>query len=573
MLESTLIAAALNAAVAIGAIAAYLIQNNVDGRQRSSSSGASAPQEARALGDNQLSFARILLLSFVGGFIALSYEIFFFRSISFATGSSSVAFAATLGVFLLGLAMGAQASGEACHSMSAEQLVRKIAKSLLIACTIVAIYLPLLNHLGWLDGLLLVVALILVLLFARYWGMLLPCLAQLGFKNRESAGMQTAQLYLVNIAGSVCGSLTTGYYLMNQFGLIEIAQILLVAAIGGTLLFTNVVGAINKIRTSWKTAGILVGLIAFAIQPLAAASILEVLHFKLFSDWYSPYVKVIENRSGILTVDRNRVLYGHGMYDGVFKIAPNDGGTDVTRPYALSLVHASPKEVLMIGMGSGSWAQIIANNPHVDTLTIVEINPGYVRLIAEEPLVASLLANPKVRVVHDDGRRWLKVQSAAKFDAIVANATWHYRANATNLLSTDFLTLVKSRLKPNGIMFYNTTGSSRVLRTGCTIFPLGARFMNFMLASNGTIDWNFNRWERTLENYSIDGKPIFGPGGSAHQTALTEWMELESHLTATGPAESDFIENCDEVLQRTQSSQLVTDNNMGTEWRYYWGNE
>ena len=48
----------------------------------------------------------------------------------------------------------------------------------------------------------------------------------------------------------------------------------------------------------------------------------------------------------------------------------------------------------MIGMGSGSWAQIVANNPDVETLTIVEINPGYVQLIAEEPLVASVLDNP-----------------------------------------------------------------------------------------------------------------------------------------------------------------------------------
>ncbi len=573
MLESTLFAAALNAAVAIGAVAAYRVQSNIDRRRPAASADAPAPEELPATGGERLSPARILLLSFVGGFVALSYEIFFFRSISFASGNSSVAFAATLGVFLLGLAMGAKDSGEACHSLSAGQLVRKVTRSLLIACAIVAIYLPLLNHLDWLDGGLLLVALILVLLFARFWGMLLPCLAQLGFTNRESGGMQTAQLYLVNIAGSVCGSLTTGYFLMNQFGLIGIAQILLLTAIGGTLLFVYSASAIYRIRASRQVAGLVVGLSAFMLQPVTAATILEVLHFKLFADWYMPYAKVVENRSGIITVDRDRVVFGHGMYDGVFKIAPIDGGADVTRPYALSLVHAAPKDVLMIGMGSGSWAQIVANNPHVETLTIVEINPGYAQLIAEEPLVASVLDNPKVRLIHDDGRRWLKKQSAARFDAVIANATWHFRANATNLLSVDFLALVKSRLRPGGILFYNTTGSSRVLRTGCTVFPSGARFLNFMLASNGPIDWNFERWKRTLEGYTIDGKRMFDPEVGAHRTTLAKWMQLESDLATSGPVESDKVERCDEILQRTQDTRLITDNNMGTEWRYYWGSE
>ena len=66
-----------------------------------------------------------------------------------------------------------------------------------------------------------------------------------------------------------------------------------------------------------------------------------------------------------------------------------------------------------------------------------EINPGYLQLITQEPEVASLLINPKVTIVTDDGRRWLDRNPERHFDAIVSNTTYYFRANVTNLLSAN----------------------------------------------------------------------------------------------------------------------------------------
>ena len=52
-----------------------------------------------------------LALAGAGGFVSLSYEIFFFRTVSYATGSSATAFALTLGAFLIGLASGSRQAG------------------------------------------------------------------------------------------------------------------------------------------------------------------------------------------------------------------------------------------------------------------------------------------------------------------------------------------------------------------------------------------------------------------------------------------------------------------------------
>jgi spermidine synthase len=255
------------------------------------------------------------------------------------------------------------------------------------------------------------------------------------------------------------------------------------------------------------------------------------------------------------------------MFDGQFNTDLKKDTNGIIRPYALSLFHPAPRQVLMIGLSSGAWAQVIANNPHVESLTIVEINPGYLSLIRTAPEVSSLFKNAKVAIITDDGRRWLRANPQQKFDAIVSNTTFHFRSNATNLLSTEFLEIIRPHLHPGGIFFYNTTSSDRVQRTGCVSFADGARFLNHVVLSDTPILWDFARWRRTLESYSIDGKPIFQVGSAEHRAKLDELASWQKYLDQR-EAPGARIERCSEILIRTAGKELVTDDNMGSEWRH-----
>src|ERR1700685_4178187 len=124
----------------------------------------------------------------------------------------------------------------------------------------------------------------------------------------------------------------------------------------------------------------------------------------------------------------------------------------------------------MIALATGAWEQVIASHPQVKHVTIIEINPGYLQIVRKYPVVASLLDNPKVEIVIDDGRRWLNRHPERKFDAIVQNTTWYFRPNVTRLLSQEYLRLAASHLRDGGVVMYNTTGSARAQRTGCSLF-------------------------------------------------------------------------------------------------------
>src|SRR4029077_2786748 len=277
------------------------------------------------------------------------------------------------------------------------------------------------------------------------------------------------------------------------------------------------------------------------------------------------YATVVETRSGVISVTPDGMVFGGGIYDGRFSVDLVKDTNGIERPFALGYFHPNPREVLMIGLSSGSWAQVVANNPQVEHLTIVEINPGYLRLIQHNETVASLLRNPKVHIEIDDGRRWLIRNGGRKFAAIVMNTTHHWRSNSSNLLSVEFLQLIRQHLNPGGVHFYNTTGSDEVMATGVHVFPYGMRLVNFMVVSDTPCQLNAGHWVDVLWRYKIDGKLVFDLSQEQDRRRLKEVVLLTATMDRDLP--SPFtLESADHIRARTSRTRIITDDNMGTEW-------
>jgi hypothetical protein len=155
-----------------------------------------------------------------------------------------------------------------------------------------------------------------------------------------------------------------------------------------------------------------------------------------------------------------------------------------------------------------------------------------------------------------------------KFDMIVMDTIYHWRAHATNLLSVEFLELARSLLKPGGIVYYNTTFSDEAQRTGAVQFPYAFRFGLFMAVSDSPILIDRERWRTVLTDYRLEGTPIFDLSRADDRDLLNGILRLADTLPGATYS-SKGMETRENVLRRTQGKSIITDDNMATEWRDY----
>lgn len=195
----------------------------------------------------------------------------------------------------------------------------------------------------------------------------------------------------------------------------------------------------------------------------------------------------------------------------------------------------------------------------------MEINPGYLKLIPFYPMVRSLLQNPKVQIHVDDGRRWMVAHPAERYDAIVANTTFYWRDHSSNLLSTDYLEIVRKHLTSGGVYYYNTTGSDDALATGLHVFPYGLRVVNFLAVSDSPLQLNMERWLTMLRRYKIDNQLVFDPDRPTSMSTLGAYKDLFKSIK--GPPKDMGMENSAALNARLGRRLIITDNNMGWEWR------
>ena len=511
-----------------------------------------------------IGFAPALITTAIAGFVSLGYEIVWYRLFSFTTAGLAKSFAFLLGAYLFGIAAGSQVSNRICKKIADPKkftrfLVGTVFGANLLGFLVGPILFSLVVRVSYLW------TLVPIALAAACLGAVFPLLCHISISPDERAGTRMSYLYLSNIIGSALGSYLTGFVLMDIFPLRYVSVLLTLIGLGlGIVLMLKA-----KLDRRIFVFTLLAVLVVALLVAQASGPLFRGMYEKMLSKSdYRPgmqFAAVVENRSGVIAVTPMGTVFGGGIYDGRFNVSLVNDTNGIERPFALSYFHPNPKNVLMIGLSSGSWAQVIANHPQVEHLTIVEINPGYLRLIRQMPMVASLLQNPKVHIDIDDGRRWLVRNPGLKFDVIVMNISHNWRSNASNILSAEFLRLIRKHLNPGGVHFYNTTDSKEVLLTGATVFPYGMRLANFMIVSDAPLQLDAKRWFDVLSIYKIDGQPVFDLSQEQHRRRLLEVMAMTTTMDRDTHGLST-LESAGHIRTRTAGVRMITDDNMGTEW-------
>lgn len=505
-------------------------------------------------------------ISFWVGFCSLSLEIAWVRLYGYANNSTPKAFAFVLGIYLLGIAVGAQAGKRICK-LPTRGTIEKGAVLVLLASAPIALLSPWLfyysNDLA-LDEILAPLA---IFMTAASLSVLFPITHHLGTPEytesiNSKKGKNFSRVYMLNVLGAALGPLITGYVLLENLTMTQIFPVLALLLTAVALISWWMFGGGGR-KVLWGTA-----LVAVLVTC-----------WGLFKGWESPYalstafatessrvVSTNENRHGIITISEDPSMkhrgvpfvdysvYGGNVYDGKINVSLERNTNGLQRPLALHVLQPKAKRVLILGLSIGSWLTVVEGFPGIEAIDVVEINPGYLNMAKKYGPQSRSLQDPRVNVVIDDARRWLQYHPDRKYDLILMNTTFHWRANSSMLLSQEMMNLASKHLSSQGILAFNATGSVDAFYTASTVFKETRRYHNFIYAANWNpfeILKNPDAWN-VLESVTVDGHPAFQDEGAK----IKEFREVP------------FVDLMDDLKKLSRKPAVITDDNMLVEYKF-----
>jgi predicted membrane-bound spermidine synthase len=440
------------------------------------------------------------------GFVAVGYEIAWFRFLEVLLKNSPYVFPSMLAVYLLGIAVGSRFMSRYLKKRpGADTRGLFFGLQFLIAAYVVVSFaafyfltrhtrfgaLPQLSfatelHPWWGLGAIgtkkqtLFVAVdiffwpvLFVLVPTLLMGASFPLIARLALSQRDREGETVGQVYFWNTTGNVLGGALTGFVLLPALGTER------------TLLALSLVGVLLLLATRRLGRRPLWGRLAFCGLLVTAMIAIFPGRGRLYAAIHPPRLGArqvfTEGLDGVvMTYQSGEAVntYINGLIHG------GRPGYGFYRETVEALAFAPRAEnILVIGFGTGSITEAVLKAPGVHKVTLVEINRTLLTNLSQMEVFKGILADPRVRLVLDDGRRFL-LQPGESYDLVLIDPLYPTTAFSNNLYSEEFYQLVGSRLNPGGIFLVWSCEHRVMPRTVAAAFRHMRWYSFFFLGSN-----------------------------------------------------------------------------------------
>lgn len=471
---SMVIAGVLNLLVA--AIALWLSQKPEQEKSLSKDSSLQAIDE-----DKSSSLIKVVLFSTaLSGAASFVYEIVWIRMLSMAVGSTLHAFELMLASFIAGIAFGGLWIRKRAD-VSVNPL--RLAGWMQVGMGLAALFSLTLygNAFGWVSWIMqglartengyafytmwtAGIAILIMLPAAFFAGTTLPLftVTLLRAKHGERA---IGQVYAWNTIGSIAGVFIAMHYLIPSMGL-KLA--LIVAAFVDMLigLFILNYKSEKKYHNKWNlSAGFLV-IVATALSiakvdfdPMKLASGVfrtgnlenmnqsKIIYYK---DGKTASISVREWEHGVVSIATN------GKTDAAIAMHPERVPSDDESTMALAAaiplaMHEAPKEIGVIGFGSGMTTHTFLGDARVERVDTIEIESAMVngaRIFGHR--VARAFQDHRSNIIIDDAKAYFSGQQA-KYDIIISEPSNPWISGVGSLFSKEFYDFLPRHLKSDGI--------------------------------------------------------------------------------------------------------------------------
>ena len=494
-------------------------------------------------------------LSLLIGFLSLSEEILWVRVAGFAYHTLPPAFSFVLALYLVGIALGAAFGKYLCGRT---QNLYGAAAIALAACAMGDVLAPLaIGEFTFPGDVDLGIPVLAIVCTAALKSTLFPIVHHLGFTGEgPRVGRSVSRIYFGNIIGATLGPLVTGFVALDYLTVDECFGVIAAICLAASAACVLKSAKPRLILVTMASATISIAIASRVIHqgPGSLASL--AVGATTFEGGIESTTHFIANRYGVIHTianPRGDQVFGGNVYDGMATVNVDTNPNRLDRLYMLALLKPEAKRVLFVGLSTGAWVRAMQGFPNVERIDVVEINPAYIDLLRSYVQLAPLLQDSRIHIHIDDGRRWLRRNPQTRFDLIVQNTTYYWRANVGNLLSREYLSEVKTHLDRSGIITMNTTGSFDVLATNQAVFEYAYRYLNFVYASEQALTPNVDGlWKIRRPDGTFFVRDDIQPVGVA---ALLTNARLQ-------PVEEFFARH------HSVRAEIITDDNLVSEYRH-----
>ena len=468
---ATFTAVAIN--VAVGVLGLWLASRTPAGATAAPDSNETAPAQA---GEAPARGAAVVYVAIaLSGFSALAAEVLWTRQLGLLFGATVYTFAIILAVFLVGLGIGSSVGSFMARTVSSPRVAlgwcqMLVAGSMFWTALMLSDSLPYwpinpsISTSIWFNFQLdLARAFWTVLPATLLWGASFPLALAAAAARGQDPGRLVGGVYAANTLGAIGGALAASLLLVAWIGTQQAQQVMvLVSALSGLLLLapafwgrrpaasgTGLVGAVGL--------GLAAGLAVLAVRNVPPVPSLLVAYGRYAATWIdqSEIIYMGEGLTSSVAVSRlwNGVLNYHNAGKVQASSEPQDMRLQRMLGHLTTLVPERPRSVLVIGCGAGVTAGAVSIDPHVEQVTIAEIEPLVPEVVSRFFSAENfgVVSNPKVRIYIDDARHYL-LTTDATFDAITSDPLDPWVKGAANLYTTEFFEVVKRHLNPGGVV-------------------------------------------------------------------------------------------------------------------------
>ena len=435
----------------------------------------------------------------LSGGAAMALEVLWTRTIGVVIGASTYSFTLILTTFLVGLALGAAWMTRRIRRIADPVKVLAYTQLTVGATAVLANLLvdrlPSLLHSVarsqdvTLEQLYLtnfLISALVMLPSTLALGAVMPLVVKIITPDDETdAGPVVGRAYALNTVGAIGGSFLAGFVVLPTIGVER--------GVGLASLVSLTLGVwllLDRTTLRWRAvavAAVASAVVLFAprwdVRAWTSGLFRMYLARNVYAEGWSPHGEVIFHRDGLattVTVERQQDGVGISLkVNG--KVDASDIGdmpTQVLSGLLPVMLHPDPKDVLVVGYGSGVTPGAVLQAP-VESLRVAEIESGVYEAsnrhfahVNNRPHL-----DPRTTLSVDDGRNYLRTQTR-DYDIIISEPSNPWMTGAASLFTTDFFTIAKRRLRPNGIFLQwlqlyelSTQNVHTLIRTFHHVFP------------------------------------------------------------------------------------------------------